>query len=406
MATPETEKLFDVGGVMLPRPFKVRRLGHFGLHMERLNEGLRFYRDLIGFRLSDTLDFRAVAKNPEVFDGIKDPNAYFMRYGGDHHAFVLGSKSASEARRGHKSVDSTGQMSWQVGTLEEVGNAIPWVTDHGMKIRNVGRDMPGSNWHVYFVDPDNRTIELFYGMEQIGWEGLPKPKEMYDRGFHVPPPLPQMSEFDEVQEAIVRGEDIESGYRHIELPSKFDVEGVVLPRPFKVVNLGPLRLFVSDMAVAETFYRDTMGFVLTEEVVYEGHRCIFLRVNTEHHSLALYPMALRSELGLNPLTTCMSFGVQVATYRQLRNALDFLSTEGCTIRELPVELSPGIDYSAYIVDPDGHLMQMYFQMEQIGWDCRPRPPDARLNVTLDRWPKDLAPQSDTYAGQVFPGPLG
>jgi catechol 2,3-dioxygenase-like lactoylglutathione lyase family enzyme len=397
---------YDVGGVLYDRPFKVRRLGHFGLHLDNLKEGLHFYRDILGFRLSDTLDFRTVAKDPSIFDGIADPNAYFMRYGSDHHAFVLGSKQASSARRGHPTADSTGQMSWQVGSLQEVGNAITWVSEHGMKVRNVGRDMPGSNWHVYFVDPDNRTIELFYGMEQIGWEGLPKPAEMYDRGFHEPPPLPQISEFDEVETALQRGVDIESGHRHDEGEAKYDVEGVLLPRPFKIVNLAPLRLFVSDFAVAEDFYRNTMGFGLTEEVVYNGHRCIFLRVNTEHHSVALYPVALRSELGIKESTTCLAFGVQVSTYRQLVDAIEYVRAQGCTVRELPHELSPGIDYSAFVQDPEGHLVQLYFQMEQIGWDGAVRPASQRHPVALADWPPHLEPQADTYCGQVFLGPLG
>jgi catechol 2,3-dioxygenase-like lactoylglutathione lyase family enzyme len=401
-----TEPLYDVGGVVLQRPFKVRRLGHFGLFLDNLAEGTRFYRDLVGFRLSDTVNFRAVSKTPEIFEGIEDPYLHFMRYGGDHHAFVLGSKPAAEARLEQKFTDSTGQMSWQVGTLDEVGNAIPWLGEQGLEVRNAGRDMPGSNWHVYFVDPDDRTVELFYGMEQIGWNGLSKPRQMYDRGYREAPPLPQMSEFDEVQQAIAQGTDIESGHRHVELPARFEVEGVMLPRPFKPVNLGPLRLFVSDVAAAESFYRDKMGFALTEEVTYQGHRCIFLRVNTEHHSLALYPMELRSVLGLSSHTTCMSFGVQVGSYRQLTNALDFLRAEGCTVRELPPELSPGIDYSAHVVDPDGHLVQFYFQMEQIGWDGRPRPAETRPRIELSQWPKEIEAQPDTYAGQVFLGPLG
>jgi len=404
--TATSQKQYDVGGVMLDRPFKVRRLGHFGLHLLRMQECMRFYTELVGFRLSDTLDFRAVAKNPEIFDGIEDTKVHFMRFHGDHHAFVLGSKRASDARRGVQGHDSTGQMSWQVGGLSEIGNTVPWLEERGLKIRMVGRDMPGSNWHVYFTDPDARTVELFYGMEQIGWTGRTKPKAMYDRGFHVPPPLPQISEFDEVQEALAKDTDLESGFRHVELPAKYDVEGVLLPRPFKIVGLGPLRLFVEDMAAAEAFYRDVLGFVPTEEVTWQGHRCVFLRVNTEHHSLALYPKALRSTLGLSPHTSCLSFGVQVGTYRQLCNALEFLQAAGSTVRELPVELSPGIDYSALVLDPDGHAMQLYFQMEQIGWDGKPRPPEARPRVRFGHWPKQIEPEPDTYMGQVFLGPLG
>jgi catechol 2,3-dioxygenase-like lactoylglutathione lyase family enzyme len=397
---------YDVGGVRLARPFKVRRLGHFGLHLDHLSDGVQFYTDLLGFRVSDTMDFAKGGRNPEIYEGVDDTRAFFTRYNGDHHAFVLGSKQAADARRGFKGDDSTGQMSYQVGSLGEVGNAVPWLTDQGQKIRMAGRDMPGSNWHVYFTDPDRRTVELFYGMEQIGWNGRTKPKSMYDRRFHEAPPLPQISEFDEVEQALANGVDIDAGYRHIERPAKFDVEGVLLPRPFKIVNLGPLHLFVRDMAAAEAFYRDVMGFTLTEEVVWQGERCLFFRVNTEHHTVALYPIALRSTLGISEKTTCLSFGVQLGTYRQLRDSVEFLKAEGCQVRELPAELSPGVDYAAYVSDPDGHAVQLYFQMDQIGWDGKPRPAASRSHLPLEQWPDQLEGQPDSYTGPVFLGPLG
>ena len=69
--------------------------------------------------------------------------------------------------------------------------------------------------------------------------------------------------------------------------------GVMLARPFKITGIGPVRLFVRDMAKSLDFYTQQLGFVVSEEVVLRGHRCIFLRINTEHHSLALYPEALR-----------------------------------------------------------------------------------------------------------------
>ena len=35
MATSQ-QQLYDVGGVMLPRPFKIRRLGHFGFNVAKM----------------------------------------------------------------------------------------------------------------------------------------------------------------------------------------------------------------------------------------------------------------------------------------------------------------------------------------------------------------------------------
>ena len=56
MAT-QIDEGFDVGGIRLERPFKIRRLGHFGFYANDMKASLRFYRDLLGFQVTDTLDF-------------------------------------------------------------------------------------------------------------------------------------------------------------------------------------------------------------------------------------------------------------------------------------------------------------------------------------------------------------
>ena len=54
---------YDVGGVLLERPFKIRRLGHFGFNFDKLEEAREFYGDLLGFTVSDKADFsRAPAR--------------------------------------------------------------------------------------------------------------------------------------------------------------------------------------------------------------------------------------------------------------------------------------------------------------------------------------------------------
>jgi catechol 2,3-dioxygenase-like lactoylglutathione lyase family enzyme len=268
--------------------------------------------------------------------------------------------------------------------------------------------MPGSNWHTYLYDPDGHTNELYYGIEQIGWNGHSKPSEMYDRGFREAPELPQTAEFNEVQEAIGQGVDLMSGYRFIDrLPATYNVDGVLLPRPFKIVRIGPVGLFVRDVNAAEAFYRDTLGFLPTEEVLWQGHRCVFMRVNTEHHSLALYPLALRETLGLSPHTSNMSLGLQLANYQQLRNALRFFKDHGVrVVTALSPDLHPGIDYAAHVFDPDGHCLRLYYYMEQIGWDGRPRPKELRRTRSGGDWPEVLEPMSDSYHGEPYPGPWG
>lgn len=403
-----TQAKFNVGGVLLDQPFKIRRLGHFGFNLVNMDEGVRFYTDLLGFRVSDVIDYSRRAKSPDQLAGLGDPKGYFTRYGTDHHAMVLFNKRVRDALgRGDKPGVTINQITWQVGSLRDVGEGIQWFRENNIKIQRSGRDMPGSNWHTYLFDPDGHQNELYYGIEQIGWTGHSKPRVMYDRGFDEPPALPQISEFDEVQQALKNGVDVISGYRHVDqLPATYDVDGILLPRPFKIVRIGAVSLFVADIDAAENFYRNTLGFTLTEEVSWRGHRCLFLRANTEHHALALYPIALREQLGLSPHTTCMSFGLQLGNYRQLRDAVSFLGKQGVRFANIPPELYPGIDYAAFALDPDGHCLMLYYYMEQVGWDGKPRPKELRRKVNYENWPEALEPMSDTYQGEPFLGPWG
>ena len=400
---------FNVGGVLMDRPFKIRRLGHFGFNVANFKACARFYTDLLGFSISDPIDFGRRIEDEKVREGFESTVGYFMRHGSDHHSFVVFPKPVLDHLGGRSTrPDVTiNQITWQVGSLREVTSAEEYLRGLDNPIRRSGRDTPGSNWHVYPFDPDEHINELYYGIEQIGWDGHSKPAIFRERGFQQKPDLPQMSEYDEVEAALKKGADLTEGYRYEpKLEAKYDVGGILLPRPFKVVRIGPVRLFVDDMDQALTFYRDRLGMAVTEEITWNGHRCAFLRVNTEHHSMALYPKALRAELGLSEHTTCLSFGMQVGDYGQLRDAVSFLGDNDVEIKYLPPELFPGIDYSAFAIDPDGHAIQLYYYMEQVGWDGRPRPADMRRPVDNAKWPDTLDPMEDTFLGEPFLGPWG
>jgi catechol 2,3-dioxygenase-like lactoylglutathione lyase family enzyme len=369
---------------------------------------MAFYTDLLGFKLSDVLDFGKAPWVPKNVD-LGDTRGYFTRYGTDHHALVLFNRKVLDHRPDRKFAAEVtiNQITWQCGSLKEIVDANTYFQNTAVTIQRAGRDMPGSNWHVYVYDPDGHTNELYYGIEQIGWQQMSKPTDMYYRGFRESPALPQVSEGAEIAEALDKGIDIFSGHRsRSTLPETYDVEGVLLPRPFKVTRIGPVALFVADVEQAERFYAERLGFVKSEETTYQGGRCVFLRCGTEHHSLGLFPRELRRRLGLSEHTTSMSLGIEVGSYTQLREAVAFLKSHGVTFLDsIPPELYPGIDYSAFALDPDGHCIQLYYYMEQVGWDGKVRTPGQRRTVAA-KWPEALEPLSDTYADQVFQGPLG
>jgi catechol 2,3-dioxygenase-like lactoylglutathione lyase family enzyme len=406
----QVQTRFNVGGVLLDQPFKIRRLGHFGLFVDDIEKNLKFYTEILGFWISDFEDF-ASRMTLDEREGVGPTWGVFTRYGTDHHAFVLFPRKAREALDKNRAMTkgvTVNQITWQVASLREVVNAVGWFRGSGaVRVNRTGRDTPGSNWHVYPFDPEGHVNELYYGMEQVGWTQRSKPQAMYNRGFRETPNLPQISEYEEVLHAEEAGVDILSGHRQQDLrDATYDVGGILLPRPFKITAVGPVRLFVDDMARMLDFYQRKMGLLHTEEVVYNGHRCHFLRCNTEHHAMALYPKALRAELGLSESTTLMSFGVRLNDYKHLTDAVQFLKEKNVEVRMLPPELFPGMDYSAFCFDPDGHAIQLYYYMEQVGWDGRPRPAAQRRKIDNAKWPAALDAMSDSYMGETYMGPFG
>ncbi len=392
---------FDVGGVLLAQPFKIRRLGHFGFNGTSMDACRRFYVDLLGFRISE----------------LAAGGGFFGRYSSDHHAMVIFNRQLVEERlraggsAAHlRPENDINQITWQVQSLNEVWQATQYFKDLELEVRTEGRALAGvgSNFHLYVWDPDEQINELFWGMEQIGWDGYTKPRAM-GHGMPQASMEPHVSEYDEVQEDLAKGIELLSGYRYIEpLPATYNVDDFLLPRPFKVTRVGPVNLFVEDLDTTTEYYQDVLGLTVTEEVEWQGEQCVFLRCDTEHHSLGLFPTAWRAKLGLSPHTSNMSFGVQVANYRQLQDAASFLREHGVRVETdmIPPELHPGIDYAAYAFDPDGHCIEFYYSMEQVGWDGRPRPAELRRTVDPTNWPATLEPLADTFSGEPFLGPWG
>ena len=398
-------KKYSVGGVSYDRPFKIRRLNHFGISVTDTGTAVGFYRDVLGFVVADMLDLQKY--DPGVWlDGLSDTKIYFLRHNSDHHTLVLMPRSWVDKNDNPARDDITvNQITWQAGSLREVVQARLWLEEQGSTIERYGRD-PGSNWHTYFPDPTGHTNELEYGIEQVGWDGVSKPEVMWPWA-NEHPALPTKSEASELEEAEEKGIDLTSGHRWIDtLPKTYDVGGVLLARPFKPVRIGPVSIFVADLDAAEHFYTETLGLVKSEESTVEGHRVLFLRANTEHHSIALFPLEVRSALGLSDNTTLLSFGVQLGSYEQLRDAKTFLEERGVKLIDLPQEIHPGIDYAIHAVAPDGHVIQLYYYMEQVGWDGTVRSPESRRRVEPGVWPETLEPMSDTYGGETFWGPLG
>jgi catechol 2,3-dioxygenase-like lactoylglutathione lyase family enzyme len=401
-----TEECHDVGGVRLERPFKIRRLGHFGYNCVDTDAMLEFYVDGLGLIISDqspTMPSRLPAEEQAELRP-SERLLHFTRFGSEHHQVVFISQKVWDwvGQSNGSAGASINQVTWQVGSLAEVVNGAEWIWGRGERLMRSGRDMPGSNWHTYLFDPEGHINELFYGMEQIGWDGLSKPRPMWTGVLNERPTLPQESEATEVADAAGAGIDVLSGHRaEISAPGSFAVDGVLMRRPFKIVGIGPVSLFVEDLEGAQRFYTQVLGFDVRCDVEWAGHRGVLLSCGTDHHNLALYETGLRDALGLNGRNDSMALGFRLANYRQLRAAVAHMVARGAKEVDVPGELVPGFDYVSHLRDPDGNLVQLYYYQRQ----CVPAEPlPATVSGAAADWPELIDAPADVFGGQQFLGP--
>jgi len=174
-----------------------------------------------------------------------------------------------------------------------------------------------------------------------------------------------------------------------------------MQRPFKIVGIGPVSLFVDDLEATQRFYTQVLGFDVRRAVEWSGHRGVLLSCGTDHHNLAVYEAGLRDALGLEGRNDSMALGFRLANYRQLRAAIAHMVARGAEELQVPDALVPGFDYVAHLRDPDGNLVQLYYYQRQ----CAPDDPfPTTVSGAAAEWPELIDAPSDVFGGQQFLGP--
>src|SRR5215475_1827546 len=203
--TTTAAKEYNVGGVVLDRPFKIRRLGHFGFNAKDLEASKHFYFDLLGFFITEPAGA-----------------GFFARHAGDHHSFALFDKKKFNERqyagantKHFRPENDINQITWQVQSVTEMAEASKYFRDRGVEIMGGGRGGGGgSQFHLYVWAPDEHIFELYYGIEQISWNGYARPVAMR-HGTPNAPTEAQLPDYELVRADIEKGINVLDGYRWV-----------------------------------------------------------------------------------------------------------------------------------------------------------------------------------------------
>jgi catechol 2,3-dioxygenase len=137
-------------------------------------------------------------------------------------------------------------------------------------------------------------------------------------------------------------------------------------------SIGHVHLKVADLPRAIAFYRDALGFDLTEQV---GNSVAFLSAGGYHHHIALNTLESRGGSPPAPGTTGLyHYAILYPSRLELARALQRLVDNG-----VPIDGASdhGVSEAIYLRDPDGNGIEIYRDRPREEW---PRDPDGNLNL--------------------------
>jgi catechol 2,3-dioxygenase len=158
--SPEVKALRDIRPPAV-LPFCITKIGHVALVVEDLERSLRFYTQVLGFKVSDVYP-----------DSMMPGRMVFLRFNKDHHGIALVGQGSGKAQ--HRELH---HLAFEVATLDEVLRARDHLKKHGAPIDFEGRRRAGAQVAVEFRDPDDHRLEIFWGLDQVAWEGDSRPPE-------------------------------------------------------------------------------------------------------------------------------------------------------------------------------------------------------------------------------------
>jgi catechol 2,3-dioxygenase len=157
-----------------------------------------------------------------------------------------------------------------------------------------------------------------------------------------------------------------------------DVDGEALKRlrrpagmPFRIGKLGHVVLNVADLARSVRFYTEILGFAISD--VYPPAMVpggmVFLRYGADHHGVAL--VGELTQPSRSAELNHVAF--EVASLDEVLRARDHLTQHGVAI-DFEGRRRAGCQIAVEFRDPDGHRLEIYWGIDQIGSDGAARPP--------------------------------
>jgi len=142
------------------------------------------------------------------------------------------------------------------------------------------------------------------------------------------------------------------------------------------VRIGHVHLKVADLERAISFYRDVLGFEVTQRF---GQQAAFLSAGGYHHHIGLNTWESQGGSPPPPRATGLyHLAILYPTRAELAGALQRLIKAGI---QLEGASDHGVSEALYLRDPDGNGVELYWDRPKAQW---PRTANGELNMVTEQ----------------------
>ena len=150
--------------------------------------------------------------------------------------------------------------------------------------------------------------------------------------------------------------------------------------PFKLNKIGHLALYVQDLERSAKFYTEVLGFQVSDVYAEQGGPlpggAVFVRCNADHHGIALF----KATKDYRPGAGLHHIAFEVSSLDDVLRVRDHLRKH-----DVPIHFEgrrrAGCQLAVEFQDPDGHNLEIYWDIDQIGSDGKVRPPEEWKGAT-------------------------
>lgn len=146
-----------------------RRLEHIGLVVRDLEMMVEFYCETLGMQVSDRMPY---PEDAPITEGV------FLRCNADHHSIsMFGARNPPPPSAEDRNEGKLGMhhVAFEMASFGDLKAAVRYIRDRELPVRSMRIGGPGCQIRIYFWDPEDNLIELYWALDKVGWDGRSRP---------------------------------------------------------------------------------------------------------------------------------------------------------------------------------------------------------------------------------------